>query len=260
MEFKTLLLEKSEGIAVLTLNRPRSFNSLNAELMEEFLRVLDEIEADPEIGVMILTGHKKFFAAGADISEIRKITTAVEARPFAQNAQSMFKRLAELDRPSIAAISGLALGGGCELCLACDVRIAADNASFGLPEIKLGVLPGGGGTQRLPRLIGPGLAKEMLFSGDPINAQEAYRIGLVNKIVPGEALMDEAKKMAKTFLARPAFALRTIKALVNAGLNMDLNSALAHEARCFEILFATEDQKEGTAAFMEKRKPEFKGK
>lgn len=260
MELNTLLYEKDERIAVITLNRPKTFNALNSELMGELNRVLDDIENDENLGAVIITGQKKFFAAGADISEIVNISTTLDANRFANMAQALFKRVAELRLPVIAAVSGLALGGGCELCLACDIRIAAENASFGLPEIKLGVLPGGGGTQRLPRLVGVGRAKEMLFSGDPVNAQEAYRIGLANKVVPIESLMDEAKKMAQTFAGRPPFALMTIKALVNAGANMDLNSALAHESRSMEILFATEDSTEGVTAFLEKRKGVFKGK
>jgi enoyl-CoA hydratase len=165
-----------------------------------------------------------------------------------------------LDKPVIAAVSGLALGGGCELALACDLRIAAENATFGQPEIKIGVIPGAGGTQRLPRLVGLGRAKELLFTGDTIDAQEAYRIGLVNKVVPVEALMSETRKLALKVTKQPPLALKTTKAVVNEGINMNIQSALALEARGFEILFSTEDQKEGMKAFLEKRKPIFKGK
>lgn len=260
MEFKTLIYEKEEGLGIITLNRRKTMNALNSELMEELDRLLDVIRDDDEIGAVIITGRRNFFGVGADIGEVVSISTPVEARRLADKAQALFKKLEGLRQPVIAAVSGLALGGGCEMCLACDTRIAAKNARFGTPEIKLGLLPGAGGTQRLPRLVGLGRAKEILYSGDPIDADEAWRIGLVNKVVPIESLLDEAKAMAKKFLKQPAFALATIKNLVNTGIKMDLDSALTHESRCFELLFATEDQKEGVRAFLEKRKPVFKGR
>ena len=242
------------------MNRPKSMNAINDEFMRELGHAIDLIETDEEVGAVIVTGGEKFFAAGADIKYIMGISTPLEAHKFVTGVQSLFCRLEDLEKPTIAAVSGLALGGGCELALACDIRLAAENAIFGLPEIKIGVLPGGGGTQRLPRLIGAGRAKEILYTGDPIDANEAYRIGLVNKVIKSDALMEEAKKMAKKLRERPAFALKMIKTSVNKGMSMDLQSALAHEARCFEILFSTEDQEEGMKAFMEKRKPNFKGR
>jgi enoyl-CoA hydratase len=190
--------------------------------------------------------------AGADITEVANIKTPDDAYNF--------RKLEDFDKPIIAAVSGVALGGGCELALACDLRIAAENAVFGLPEIKLGVLPGAGGTQRLPRLVGAANAKEFLYTGDFINATEAYRIGLVNKIIPVETLRDESKAMAKKIANRPGIALKMIKIAVNGGLSMDLKSAMAYEARCFEILFATVDRKEGMTAFIEKRKPSLKNR
>jgi enoyl-CoA hydratase/carnithine racemase len=210
--------------------------------------------------VVILTGSEKLFAAGADITEISEIATPVEAHRFLKDVQVLFNRLEDLEKPVIAAISGLALGGGCELVLACDLRIAADNAMFGQPEIKIGVIPGAGGTQRLPRIIGVTKAKELLYTGDFIDAQEAHRIGLVNKVVPVGSLMEEAKKMALKIARQPGIALKVTKLAVNGGLNMDIKSAIAYEARCFEILFSTEDQKEGMKAFVEKRKPAFKNR
>jgi enoyl-CoA hydratase len=260
MDLKTLVYEEKDGVGIISLNRPAKMNALNSELMSELDRLLDGIASDGEIVVVIIKGSDKFFAAGADISELDAIASPLAAHRFAEKAQSLFKKLSELRQPVIAAVSGPALGGGCELCLACDMRIAAENACFGLPEIKLGLLPGAGGTQRLARLIGAGLAKEMLFSGDPIDAREAYRIGLVNKVTSVELLMEEAMAMAMKLTGRPRFALQTIKRLVNEGLNMDLHSALAHESRCFELLFSTEDQKEGVKAFIEKRKPDFQGR
>jgi enoyl-CoA hydratase len=224
------------------------------------VHVLSEIEGDDEVKVAILAGSEKFFAAGADITEIGKIATPVEAHRFLKDAQAAFNNIEDMAKPVIAAISGLALGGGCELVLACDLRIAAENALFGQPEIKIGVIPGGGGTQRLPRIIGVTKAKELLYTGDFIDAQEAHRIGLVNKVVSVASLMEEAKKMALKIARQPGIALKMTKLAVNGGLNMDIKSAMAYEARCFEILFSTEDQKEGMRAFVEKRKPNFKNR
>jgi len=260
MGFNTMIFEKEDHIAIITLNRPRSMNAINSEFVDELDRILDEIATDDEIGAVIITGSEKVFAAGADIKEVVGIGTPVEAHSFVSRIQSVFNKIEKLEKPVIAAVSGIAFGGGCELALVCDIRIAAENALFAQPEIKIGIIPGAGGTQRLTRLIGVGRAKEMLYTGDPIGAEEAYRIGLVNKVVPVQSLLDEAKKMAVKFLKQPGFALRVTKMVVNEGVNMDLQSALAYEARCFELLFSTEDQKEGMKAFVEKRKPVFKNK
>lgn len=260
MEFSTIRYEKENHIAIITLNRPKRMNAIDSIFIREFRQIFDEIKDDDEVGAVIITGSEKVFAAGADIKEIGGISTPAEAHEFFVKVQSLFNEIENLEKPVIAAVNGLALGGGCELTLVCDIRIAAENSRFGLPEIKLGVLSGAGGTQRLPRLIGVGRAKEMLYSGDPIDAQEAYRVGLVNKVAPVESLLDEAKKMATEFMKRPTYALKMIKACVNNGFSMDLQSALAYEARCFEFLFSTEDQKEGMKAFMEKRKPVFKNR
>ena len=258
MNFNTIIYEKAEGIGIIKLNRPQRMNALSNEFLRELDLLIDDIKKDDEVRVLIITGDEKFFAVGADINELAGVITPKDAHLI--EASSILNKLENLEKPVIAAVSGPALGGGCELALACDIRIAAENAIFGQPEIKIGVIPGGGGTQRLSRLIGLGKAKELLYTGDSIDAQEAYRIGLVNKLVPVESLMDEAKKMALKLLRQPGFALKIIKMVVNDGINMDLRSALAYEARCFEILFSTEDQKEGMRAFMEKRKPIFKGK
>jgi len=260
MGFETIMYEKEEGVGIIKINRPKSLNALNRQLIEEMSRVLDDIRADDEVRAVIITGSEKFFGAGADIKEIKDLDAPVDAYAFVSRAQAMYNRIEDLDKPVIAAVSGLALGGGCELTMACDIRIAAENARFGQPEIKIGVIPGGGGTQRLPRLVGVGRAKELLFSGDPIDAAEAHRIGLVNKVVPVENLMDEARNMARTYCERPTFAMKMTKTAVNEGMNMDLRAALAYETRCFEILFSTEDQKEGMNAFVEKRKGVYKGR
>ena len=258
MEYKTLRYEKSERIGTITLNRPKSMNSLSSELLAELDHVLTEIDQDDDVKVAILTGSEKYFAAGADITEIGQIKTPLDAHRFLKMAQAVFNHIEDLEKPVIAAISGLALGGGCELTLACDLRIAADNSTFGQPEIKIGVIPGAGGTQRLPRIVGVTKAKEILYTGDFLDAQEACRIGLLNKVVPAASLMEEARKMALKIARQPGVALKATKLAVNGGLNMDIKSAMAYEARCFEILFSTEDQKEGMGAFVEKRKPVFK--
>ncbi len=260
MEYQTILYEVENGIALIRLNRPKSLNALNHELIGELGAVFDRIGSDDAIGAVIVTGSEKAFAAGADIKEIVEIASPVAAHSFISRIHAVFDKIERLSKPVIAAVSGFALGGGCELALVCDIRIASESAIFGLPEIKIGVIPGGGGTQRLPRLVGLGRAKELLFSGDSIDAMEAYRIGLANKVVPVDSLLNEARKTAEKFIAQPGFALRILKMLVNDGINMDLRSALAHERRSFEVLFSTEDRKEGMQAFIEKRKPIYKGK
>jgi len=257
MKYKTILFKKDTGFATITLHRPETLNALNRQVFSELQTVLAAIERDDEIKVVILTGGDKCFAAGVDIREIDEIATPAEARRFLKEAHRVFDAMEELEKPIIAAISGLALGGGCELALACDLRIAADNATFGQPEIKIGVIAGGGGTQRLPRIIGITKAKELLYTGDFINAEEAYRIGLLNKVVAAASLIDEARAMAMKIAHQPHLAVQATKLAINAGRNMDTRSALAYEARCFEMLFSAEDQKEGVRAYMEKRKPVF---
>jgi enoyl-CoA hydratase len=259
MEYTTIIYEKGEGIGTITLNRPKSMNALNSALLMELSHVFNEIAKDNDVKVVIVTGSEKFFAAGADITEIANIGTPADAYDFLKTAD-VFRKLEDFDKPIIALIRGLALGGGCELAMACDLRIAAENAVFGQPEIRIGVIPGGGGTQRLPRLIGVSKAKELLYTGDTMDAMEAYRVGLVNKVVPVASAMDETRKMALKIARQPGIALRATKLAVDGGMSMDMKSALAYEARCFEILFSTNDQKEGMKAFVEKRKPEFKNR
>lgn len=259
MAYETIVVEIEEGIAVLTLNRPAVLNALNDQVFNELADAASTLTADPSVRVVIITGGEKVFAAGADIGQMAS-ATAVDVTTSDKPSHRAFQLIENMPKPVIAAIAGYALGGGCELTLVADVRIAADNAQFGLPEIKLGILPGAGGTQRLPRLIGSGRAKELIFSGDFIKAEEALRIGLVNKVVPADQLFDEAKKMAKRFAARGAVALRMAKSSVNEGLRMDLEAGLQYEHKCFSLLFATEDQKEGMKAFLEKRPAKFQGR
>ncbi|MDQ7096697.1 enoyl-CoA hydratase-related protein [Desulfosporosinus sp. PR] len=259
MAYETIIVAIEEGIATITLNRPEVLNALNSQVFEELADAAAKLGADDSVRAVIITGGDKVFAAGADIKGMASLS-AVDVAASARPSMKAFNLLENMRKPVIAAVCGYALGGGCELTLAADVRIAAANAQFGLPEIKLGILPGGGGTQRLPRLIGAGKAKELIFSGDFISAEEALRIGLVNKVVPAEQLLPEAQKMARKFASRGAVALGLAKTCINEGLRMDLELGLQYEHKCFSLLFATEDQKEGMQAFIEKRKPTFRGK
>lgn len=259
MTFETIKVEVKEGIATITLNRPEVLNALNSQVFNELAQAASDLGKDEGVRVVLLTGGPKVFAAGADIKQMAEIT-AVEMALTDKPSHRAFHLLENLPKPVIAVIAGYALGGGLELALTADLRIAAENAQLGLPEIKLGILPGGGGTQRLPRLIGAGLAKELIFTGDFVSAQEAYRMGLVNKVVPLEELFTEAEKLARKLAEKGAVALRLAKSAVNEGLRMDLEAGIRYEHQCFSLLFATEDQKEGMRAFIEKRKPQFKGR
>lgn len=259
MAYETIIMQIEEGIATLTLNRPEVLNALNDQVFNELADAASKLADDPEVRVVIITGGEKVFAAGADITQMAA-ATAVDVTIGDKPSHRAFQLIENMPKPVIAVIAGYALGGGCELTLVADIRIAADNAQFGLPEIKLGILPGAGGTQRLPRLIGAGRAKELIFSGDFIKADEALRVGLVNKVVPADQLFIEAQKMAKRFVARGAVALRLAKSSVNEGLRMDLEAGLQYEHKCFSLLFATEDQKEGMRAFIEKRPAKFQGR
>lgn len=260
MIYETIQYAREGNIIIITLNRPQKLNALNKRLREELHHSLQKTLRDRDARVVIITGGNKFFSAGADIDEISGIKTTHDAYNFSRGFQNAFQEVQDFPLPTIAAISGYALGGGCELTLACDFRIAAGNARIGVPEVGLGALPAAGGTQRLPRILGLTKAKEMLYTGDPIDAQEAWRLGLVNKVVPADKLMDEARDMAKKLASRPKLALATIKSAVNTGINMDLSSALEHEAKSFATLVASHDFKEGIKAFLEKRKPVFTGK
>ncbi len=260
MLFDTLLYEKENGIGMIDFNRPQNMNAMNNKLIQELDQILGEVASDDDIAVVIITGSERVFSAGADIKEVSNLVSPFDAHQLVTRIQTLFDKIENLPKPVIAAVSGLAVGGGCELSLACDIRIAAENALFGQPEIKIGLIPGGGGTQRLPRLIGLGRAKELLYTGDTIDAQEAHRIGLVNKVVPLESLIEETKKMAKKMMSLSGVALKITKMAVNEGINMDIRSALSYEARCFELLFSTEDRKEGITAFLEKRQPVFKNR
>lgn len=259
MDFETLELNVSNKVATVTLNRP-SLNPLNKKLFEELYNLLEYIEHNDEIRAVIITGKgERAFAAGADIHEMAQLD-AVGVSQMGLVSRRCFDRIERLGKPVIAAINGLALGGGCELALCCDFRICADNAKFALPEINLAIIPGGGGTQRLQRLIGQSRAKELLYFGDMIGAQDAYAFGLVNRIVPLEELMKVSNEWASKLADKPAVAMRMMKTAVYAGANTTIDNALFIEAACFGNTFTTKDREEGMNSFVEKRKPNYVGK
>ena len=260
MDYQNLLFEKIEGIGTITVNRPKVLNALNKQTMMELKDVIAHIAIDPEVAAVIITGSgDKSFVAGADIGEMRHLS-AMEGRAWSKYSQTVFNEIENLPKPVIAAINGYALGGGCELAMSCDIRVASEKARFGQPEVSLGFIAAFAGTQRLPRLVGKGRAKELLFTGDLITATEAYRIGLVNKVVPGDELMSVAKEMALKIMSRGPIAVTLSKAAVNEGMDMDFESAQAYEAEVFGLCFSTSDQTEGMSAFIEKRKASFTGK
>ncbi len=260
MTFENLLYDCSDGIASVTVNRPKALNALNEATLKELLSLFAAIRDDAAVKVVILTGSgEKAFVAGADIAEMQPID-AVTGRQFALLGHQLAAAIENLPKPVIAAVNGFALGGGCELALCCDIRLASETARFGQPEINLGVIPGFGGTQRLPRLIGKGRACELLLTGDMIDAAEAYRIGLANKVLPAAELLPAARKMATKIAAKGQVAVAFAKAALRDGLETDLDRACAHEADLFGLCFATADQKEGMLAFLEKRPAQFIGK
>ncbi len=260
MEFENLLVEISDGVAIVTINRPKALNALNAETLEELLRAFTNLETDQQVKAIILTGAGyRAFVAGGDISYMQNLQP-VAAREFARLGQKVFRVIETLEKPVIAAVNGFALGGGCELAMACDFRLAAENAKFGQPEVNLGVTPGFGGSQRLPRLVGKGRAKELLFTGDLIDALEAWRIGLVNRVVPQESLLLTARETARKIAVRGPLAVRLCKDAVNNGLEMESDKGCAYEAELFALCFSTEDRAEGMTAFIEKRPANFLGR
>lgn len=259
MEFNNIKVERKEDIAIIEINRPKALNALNSETLTELSAAFDQVGADRSIKIVVLTGSgEKAFVAGADIAQMKDMNP-LEGRRFSQLGQETFRKAELLPQPVIGAINGFALGGGCELALACDLRIASENARFGQPEVTLGLTAGFGGTQRLPRLVGSGLASEILFTGEIIDAQEAYRIGLVNHIYPKESLMGEALSLAHKIAKRAPVAVQLTKSAIQRGSNTDLDSGLAYEAEVFGLTFSTQDQKEGCGAFVEKRPANFSG-
>jgi len=259
MEYENIIFVVENNIATITFNRPKALNALNRELMTEFSEAIGEVYQNEGIRVLVLTGSgEKSFVAGADITELATFN-ALQAKNLSELGHNTINKLQELPIPVIAAVNGFALGGGSEIALACDFIYASDNAKFGLPEITLGLIPGYGGTQRLPRLIGKNKAKELIFTGKMISASEAYEIGMVNKVVPSESLMKEVLKTAGMIASKGKVSIRAAKQAINSGMNSDLGTGCKIEMDAFSLCFAGEDAKEGTSAFLEKRKPEFKG-
>lgn len=260
MPYTTLLYEVSDGIARVTLNRPDKLNALNAALIAELGAAVAELERAPEVHGAILTGAgSKAFAAGADIAELAE-QGPLDGYRRALAGQAVFRRLERCGKPVVAAVNGFALGGGCELAMACHLRVASETARFGQPEVKLGLAPGYGGTVRLPRLVGRGRALELLLTGAVIDAAEAHRIGLVNRVVPADRLLAESEALLRAILEQAPLAVRAILELVDAGLDLGLDQALGLEAERFGLLAATADMREGTAAFLAKRPPRFQGR
>ncbi|MDM8524887.1 enoyl-CoA hydratase-related protein [Desulfococcaceae bacterium HSG8] len=260
MAYENIIFQVEEGIATITFNRPKALNALNSTLLGEFSDALGEISKNEDIRVLILTGAgEKSFVAGADITELA-IFNSLQAKQFSKHGQLIIGKLQELSIPVIGAVNGFALGGGSEIALACDFIYASENAKFGLPEINLGIIPGFGGTQRLPRLIGKNMAKEMIFTGKMVSGAEAREIGIVNKVCPPESLMEEVLRTAKEIASKGKVSLRAAKEAVNNGMNTDLLTGCNIECDAFALCMSSEDAKEGTTAFLEKRKPVFKGK
>lgn len=258
-KFLNLLYEVRDGIALITVNRPQALNALNSGVFTEFADALEAIEADAGIKVVIVTGAGKAFVAGADISEMRDFSI-LKGRDFCLVGQRLFNRIEALSKPVIAAVNGFALGGGCELAMACDLRIASEKAKFGQPEVNLGIIPGWGGTQRLARLIGVGKAKYYIYTGELIGAADALQLGLVEKVVSPELLMETAWHTANLIKSKAPVALMMAKQAINCGLNMDLTSGIAFEAEAYTTSFSSIDRVEGMTAFLEKRAAKFEGR
>ena len=255
--YDNIITRVDERVGVAQLNRPKALNALNRELMTELMTALDAFDADPAIGCMVVTGSARAFAAGADIKEM---AGATPARMMTGSFIDLWDRLQRIGKPVIAAVSGFALGGGCELAMACDMIVASETAQFGQPEINLGVIPGAGGTQRMTLAVGKALAMEMVLNGRYLSADEAQRYGLVNRVYPVELYLEEAVRLANEIAARAPVALRLAKEAINATFEMPLRAGLDHERRLFYLLFSTDDQKEGMDAFINKRPPQWVGR
>jgi enoyl-CoA hydratase len=260
MAFENLILERDGAVATLTINRPKVLNALNTPTIDDLRRAVLELKHDPDIRVVIITGAgEKSFVAGADINELA-VQAPRQGKEHALRGQHVFDLIENMGKPVIAAINGFALGGGCELAMACTLRLAADTARLGQPEITLGIIPGYAGTQRLPRLVGKGVALDILLTGRQVKADEAFQIGLVNKVVPAAALMSEARALASELASKAPVAMQYIIEAVNRGLEVSFDKGQFLEATLFGLVASTDDMREGTRAFLEKRKPEFKGR
>lgn len=257
MEFENVIVAKDAAIGVITLNRPQALNALSYGLVKDLSLAMQELDHDPEVRVIIVTGGDKVFAAGADIKEM------AERGPFDERIQERLAyrdKINKISKPVIAAVNGFALGGGCEMAMSCDIIVASESARFGQPEVNLGIIPGSGGTQRLTHVLGKHRAMELILTGDMLNASEAERLGLVNRVVPQELCLEEAKNIARKIAVKPQLAIKAAKEAVLKSANSPLDEGLEFERKSFYLLFASEDRTEGMKAFLEKRKPEFKGK
>lgn len=256
MSSEHIIVQKTGRIGIVRINRPDVYNAVNVEALVELERAMHGFNGDKDVLVIIITGEGKAFVSGSDISRLVKMDS-LAAREYSRAGQRVLSFIENMEKPVIAAVNGFALGSGCELAMACDIRIASEKAKFGQPEVKLGLIPGHAGTQRLARLVGAGRAKELIFTGEMIDAQEALRIGLVNKVVAPEALLEEAQNLAKKIIEVGPTAVRFAKTVINRGIDANLTTANAYETEAFSILFSTDDAKEGMKAFLEKRKPEW---
>jgi enoyl-CoA hydratase len=257
MNFENVTVEKDGAVGVVTLNRPQALNALSYGLVKDLSLAMQELDQDPEVRAIVVTGGEKVFAAGADIKEM------ADRGPFDERIQERLAyrdKINKITKPVIAAVTGFALGGGCELAMSCDIIIAAENARFGQPEVNLGIIPGSGGTQRLTHVLGKHRAMELVLTGDMLSASDAERLGLVNRVVPAELVLEEAKNVAKKIATKPALAIKAAKEAVLKAANAPLDEGLEFERKSFYLLFASEDRSEGMKAFLEKRKAEFKGK
>lgn len=259
MSYNTIVYDVDENIGKITISRPEALNALNKDLLSELDQVLDEIKANKDLRAIILTGEGRAFVAGADIKEMSELN-AIEAKEFSKKGIDVFRKIEQLEIPVIAAVNGFALGGGCELAMSCDIRLASDKALFGQPEVGLGLIPGFGGTQRLQRLVGQGFAKYLIYSGENIKADKAYEIGLVQELVEADNLDQRATELAKTIASKAPIAVRLSKEVINIGANTDIDSALDLEATAFGLVASTEDKEIGTKAFVNKEEAEFKNK
>jgi enoyl-CoA hydratase len=260
VEYKNIKFEKDGAVAIVTIDRPKVLNALNHETVGELHECFDNIKSDNSVRCVIVTGGgEKAFVAGADIAELAQLDV-ISGRALCDRGQALLFKIENLPQPVIAAVNGFALGGGCELAMACDIRLASENAKIGQPEVNLGIIPGYGGTQRLPRLVGLGKAKQLILTGDPVTAAEAHRIGLVDEVCPQADLMTKAKEMAQKISSKAPLALRAAKESANMALSVDTETGCRHEASLFANLCATADKNEGTNAFLEKRKADFRGK
>lgn len=257
--YQNIIYETRDGLATVTINRPEALNALNSAVLAELEQAFTEIAGDDAVKAVIVTGAGRSFVAGADIAEMNSLGP-LEGRRMMQQGHRVMNMIENLPKPVIAAVNGFALGGGCELSMACDIRIASEKAKFGQPEVGLGIIPGFGGTQRLSRLVGKGMAKYLIMTADMIKADEACRIGLVEKVVPPEELMNEAEKTARTVMSKAPIAVACAKSAINNGFEMDIKSALPFEIETFTVAFGSEDKSEGMSAFLEKHSPQFRNR